>query len=525
MVAAFLWNKGARREQVAGDGRACLGPCVWTRGMARRLNDSGGDRGRSRFVWMRREFIRFRAVNAGGFMRKSIHVAAFAFCAMSGGAFSAAAHAETRVISMHHVHTNERITIAYWKDGRFIPSALKKLNWFLRDWRKNRAVRMDPRTIDLIWKLHEDLGSKKPVEIICGHRSAATNAMLRRIGRKVARRSRHITGQAIDFRFPDVPNWKVRNLALAYGIGGVGYYGRGGFIHADTGSVRHWPRLPARKYASIVRQYRSYIGYRNRRPGTFMLAAARMKGGKAAITNIGHKGRKPVIVASARRPVRAAASGPVSLIGAVPGRRQALAALLTPPKPRARPYQVLLQAAATMEIAPVSAPATITNFANRGGHDQIGMIISSTALEDPALSADGASGRSYPRVNRSGKGDLAADIRSGRAAGVPLIRPLLAAAKGDALLGTTPDALMRRNGAPLPLTAAADPADPQLKAAAASMLPLPGRHHGVVKAQRVNRSGKGDLLTRRPLASLGRQARLDPSLDAFVRPLTFRSSD
>ena len=50
----------------------------------------------------------------------------------------------------------------------------------MRDWRKNQAIKMDPNTVDIIWEMHEELGSKEPVHIICGYRSRDTNDMLRR---------------------------------------------------------------------------------------------------------------------------------------------------------------------------------------------------------------------------------------------------------------------------------------------------------------------------------------------------------
>ena len=473
---------------------------------------------------------------------------AFGLFVLTGAAWVSAranshATSEARTISMYHVHTHESITITYWKDGRFIPSALKKLNWFLRDWRRNKAIRIDPKVIDLIYKMHEDLGSKKPVQIVCGYRSSATNAMLRRIGRHVARRSRHITGQAIDFRFPDVSVARARNLALAYGLGGVGYYGRSGFVHVDSGSVRHWPRLPAARLASIKRHYRSLIGARYRRAGrTIMVASARRR----------NFGKKPVI-AAARKPVRmASAAGPVSLVS-LPGRSASAAA----PRPRPRPYKVLLQAAAHMEIAPASAPATVTNFAGASGapHDQIGMIIANTAMEDPTLletpAARARAARRYPRVNRSGKGDLAAEIRMGEARGIPLIQPLAASAAAPrrdkgwmTRLYASVQGMIRANGAPQPLTppdaplAAAPAADPRLTAAsesqlsrriaasrahAASMLPLPG-NGARQPAQQVNRSGKGDLLSRRPLALARREAALKPRISGLedARPVSFK---
>ena len=38
---------------------------------------------------------------------------------------------------------------------------MKKINWIMRDWRKNEAIEMDPKTIDLLWEMHTELGSQR----------------------------------------------------------------------------------------------------------------------------------------------------------------------------------------------------------------------------------------------------------------------------------------------------------------------------------------------------------------------------
>lgn len=99
---------------------------------------------------------------------------------------------------------------------------------------------MDPELFMLIHRLYDDLDATGIIEVISGHRSKKTNDMLRRIGRKVAKRSQHILGKAIDIRIPSVPLKKVREKALSYGAGGVGYYAKSNFIHIDTGRPRFW---------------------------------------------------------------------------------------------------------------------------------------------------------------------------------------------------------------------------------------------------------------------------------------------
>ena len=158
---------------------------------------------------------------------------------------NAVAEGDTRTISMHHIHTDEDITITYKRDGRYDEAALEKLNWFLRDWRRGEQTRMDPHLIDLLWEVHRETGSKEPIWVVCGYRSPQTNAMLRRRSRGVARFSQHILGHAMDFYIPGVPLEELRVIGLRLQRGGVGFYPTSGspFVHMDTGSIRMWPRM------------------------------------------------------------------------------------------------------------------------------------------------------------------------------------------------------------------------------------------------------------------------------------------
>ena len=147
---------------------------------------------------------------------------------------------DARSLHLRSIHTGEEIKITFWQDGAYVESALEKLDYFLRDHRDGEVVRMDPELFMLLYRLYDDMDAKGPIEVISGHRSAGTNAMLRAKGRKVARKSQHILGKAIDVRMRGVSLKKMRDTALGYGIGGVGYYPGDGFIHVDTGPPRFW---------------------------------------------------------------------------------------------------------------------------------------------------------------------------------------------------------------------------------------------------------------------------------------------
>ena len=139
-----------------------------------------------------------------------------------------AAFGDTRALMLHHVHTDEKLTVTYKENGQYDRAALKKINWIMRDWRKNEATTMDPQTIDLLWEIYQGVGAKKPIEIIGGYRSPSTNEMLRTRSPRsgVARYSQHMFGKAIDFYIPGVPLEKLRETAMRLQGGGVGLAGK-----------------------------------------------------------------------------------------------------------------------------------------------------------------------------------------------------------------------------------------------------------------------------------------------------------
>jgi uncharacterized protein YcbK (DUF882 family) len=167
---------------------------------------------------------------------------------------NALADNETRTISFHHIHTKEDLTVTYKVNGRYNDDALAKINHFMRDWRESEPIKMDPQLIDLLWEVHREVGAKDPIWIVCGYRSPTTNSALRRRSSGVAQHSQHTLGKAIDFYIPGVPLDQLRAAGLRGQRGGVGYYPTSGapFVHMDTGSVRHWPRMPEEQLATVM---------------------------------------------------------------------------------------------------------------------------------------------------------------------------------------------------------------------------------------------------------------------------------
>jgi uncharacterized protein YcbK (DUF882 family) len=145
-----------------------------------------------------------------------------------------------RALAIDNVHTGEHIRTVYFENGQYVPGALQEINYFFRDFRANAVKPIDPRLLDLLHAIHQNLDSSRPFNLISGYRTAATNAMLAARSEGVARHSMHIEGRAADINVPDRQLSILQRVALALQFGGVGYYPQSDFVHVDTGRVRHW---------------------------------------------------------------------------------------------------------------------------------------------------------------------------------------------------------------------------------------------------------------------------------------------
>ena len=142
---------------------------------------------------------------------------------------------------LFNTHTGERLDIIYRRDDRYLPEALAKLDFFLRDHNTNDVRHFDPRLYDILSDLTASVGRPSgEIDIVCGYRTSGTNESLRAHTTGVAKNSLHIQAEAIDLRMPGINTLKLRQAALALRRGGVGYYPHSDFIHVDTGRVRQW---------------------------------------------------------------------------------------------------------------------------------------------------------------------------------------------------------------------------------------------------------------------------------------------
>jgi uncharacterized protein YcbK (DUF882 family) len=146
-------------------------------------------------------------------------------------------------LKMTNLHTGESLDIVYRIGNTYLPDALEKLNYFLRDHNTQDVSNYDPKEFDVLHAMLARLGKLDSViNVVCGYRTPETNSALRQNSPQtgVAEHSQHMEGHAIDLRVPGVTTAKLRDAALSLKAGGVGYYPVSQFVHVDVGPVREW---------------------------------------------------------------------------------------------------------------------------------------------------------------------------------------------------------------------------------------------------------------------------------------------
>ena len=145
-----------------------------------------------------------------------------------------------RALSLHNLHTDERLHVTYWQDGKYSQAACASLNHILRDHYSGDVFPINVRLYDLIYDLQGKLDNRDTLEMISGYRSPRTNMRLAALSDGVAKRSYHTKGMAMDIRLPGTALPKVYHTALGMRRGGVGFYPDSQFVHVDVGPVRTW---------------------------------------------------------------------------------------------------------------------------------------------------------------------------------------------------------------------------------------------------------------------------------------------
>ena len=145
-----------------------------------------------------------------------------------------------RRLQLRHAASGARFSGTY-HDGRALdPAALADLSMVLADSRTGAVHPFDPGVIDILWEVGQRARVEGEFVVFSGYRTPETNAAVCGAGN-----SQHLRAGALDICAPSRRLTDLSSAALALGRGGVGIYAQRGFIHLDSGPVRHWGDAPS----------------------------------------------------------------------------------------------------------------------------------------------------------------------------------------------------------------------------------------------------------------------------------------
>jgi hypothetical protein len=224
--------------------------------------------------------------------------------------------------------------------------------------------------------------------------------MLRRRSKGVAKNSQHTRGKAMDFFIPGVPLEKLRFAGLRMQIGGVGYYPSSGspFVHMDTGSVRHWPRMTREQLVRVFPNGRTLHVPSDGKP---------LPGYEIALAE--YKARGSVSAAPSVQVATASVAAPATVVPVVAGARPTgLLANFTKPRPveasaPAEPQIAALPGSDEPDAVDESTTATIATGTPRPRPEPVNLAALVERAADLPL-PEGTTSRRYMLVGKATPG-------------------------------------------------------------------------------------------------------------------------
>ena len=144
-------------------------------------------------------------------------------------------------ITLRSYTSGERVRVRVVDEaGGVLQSGLERLAWIMRSGPDDLASPPGPKLVKLLYKVASRFGRSREIWVVSGHRSPQYNELRTRQSRQVGRESRHMKGEALDFRIEGVPINVLHKHVRKLKAGGVGFYPDSNFIHMDIGPVRHW---------------------------------------------------------------------------------------------------------------------------------------------------------------------------------------------------------------------------------------------------------------------------------------------
>lgn len=129
------------------------------------------------------------------------------------------------VVTLYRVWSKQEVRLRLVStNGQVRPAAIKQLQYLFRSKNTRRVKPPNRRLVLLIARISDHFGGRK-INVISGYREASGFTKLS---------SRHVSGKAIDFRIPGVPERVIADYCRKFDNVGVGYYPNSRFVHLDV---------------------------------------------------------------------------------------------------------------------------------------------------------------------------------------------------------------------------------------------------------------------------------------------------
>jgi uncharacterized protein YcbK (DUF882 family) len=128
-------------------------------------------------------------------------------------------------VSFHRLWSRETIRVRVVDTrGAVRKGAVRQLREFLRPRESKKRKLPNERLLRLLSQVSDHFGGR-PLHVVSGYRLPGGNTN---------DSSRHVAGEAVDFRIPGVPLEELRDFCQKFQSVGVGFYPRSHFVHLDV---------------------------------------------------------------------------------------------------------------------------------------------------------------------------------------------------------------------------------------------------------------------------------------------------
>lgn len=141
---------------------------------------------------------------------------------------------EPRKLRLRHAASGSVFSGTYHNGLMADAAAMAELSRVLADSHTGEVRPFDPDAIEIVWEMGRRLQIQEFV-VLSGYRTIATNRAVHGAGD-----SQHLRAAALDLHIPAAKFQQFGDTARKLARGGVGLYPDQGFIHLDSGPVRHW---------------------------------------------------------------------------------------------------------------------------------------------------------------------------------------------------------------------------------------------------------------------------------------------